>query len=357
MRVAEQRAFGEQRACELQAQRHRTRSAFGQRGAAGDRQRRQAGQRNGDRVVVHQVHAVGIALGIEDERGRGGGRRCDDIAFRERAPEIVGDASARLLRLDVVGVVVAARERVGADEDAPLHLGTKARGARLLVHLADVGTFDAQAVTHAVETREVRRALGRRDEIIRREPVFRRRQLDFDELCTELREIGIRRFVRGGDAGREIGGCELPDDAHAHAAQIFAQMPGGCLERHVDAGRIHRVVTAHRVVRERRVFHRARERADLIEARGKRDQPVTRDAPIGRLEPDDVAERRRFANRPARIAAGGNRGYVAAHGSRAARRRAAGDAVEVVRVLGLAERRILARAAHGELVHVRFADR
>ena len=65
----------------------------------------------------------------------------------------------------------------------------------------------------------------------------------------------------------------------------------------------------HRVVGERRVFDRARERPDLIEARSKRDQPVARHAAVRRLEPDDVAERARFANRAAGVAPEPDRGF------------------------------------------------
>ena len=96
---------------------------------------------------------------------------------------------------------------------------------------------------------------------------------------------------------------ELLDDPDAHAAQILAQRVGGRLERPVDAGRVHRIVPAHRVVGQRGIFDRARERADLIEARGEGDQAVARNAAVGRLEADDVAERGRLADRAAGIAA------------------------------------------------------
>ena len=45
---------------------------------------------------------------------------------------------ADLLRLEVIGVVVAGREHIGADQDAALHLLAEARGAGLLVDLGDV---------------------------------------------------------------------------------------------------------------------------------------------------------------------------------------------------------------------------
>ena len=45
------------------------------------------------------------------------------------------------------------------------------------------------------------------------------------------------------------------------------------------------------------------ERADLIERRGERDQAVARHAAVGRLQPDDAAQRRRLADRSAGVGA------------------------------------------------------
>ena len=60
---------------------------------------------------------------------------------REGPAEVVGDQAAHLLRLEVVGVVVAVRQHVGADQDAPLDLGAEALGARLPVHVEQVGVL------------------------------------------------------------------------------------------------------------------------------------------------------------------------------------------------------------------------
>ena len=88
------------------------------------------GQRHRNRVVVHQVHAVRIALRIEREGRRARRRARDEVARLQRPLEIARDQRARLLRAHVVRVVVAARERVRADQDAPLDFGTEARRAR-----------------------------------------------------------------------------------------------------------------------------------------------------------------------------------------------------------------------------------
>ena len=81
--------------------------------------------------------------------------------------EVVGDQRADLLRLAVVGVVVAGGERVGADHDAAFDLVAEARLARLGVHASSVrGVLGAEAVADAVVAGEVRRALGGRDQVV-----------------------------------------------------------------------------------------------------------------------------------------------------------------------------------------------
>ena len=229
----------------------------------------------------------------------------------QRAFEIVRDERARLLRAHVVGVVVAARERIRSDQDAPLDFGAEAGRARALVHLVDVGAVDAQAVTHAVETREIRRALRRSDQIVRRKPMLGGRQFDFDQL--------LRQALRGRDTpARRAASISAPSPAVANSLTMPMRRPERSLrrcarrrlERTIDRGRIHRIVTAHRVVGERGVFDRACERPDLIEARRERDQAVPRDPAVGRFEADEIAEGAGLANRTAGVAARTDRRFI-----------------------------------------------
>src|SRR5206468_9645492 len=60
------------------------------------------------------------------ERGRRCRRAHDEVARPERLLEIARDEAPHPLRLQVVGVVVAVRQDVGADQDAALHLGPEA---------------------------------------------------------------------------------------------------------------------------------------------------------------------------------------------------------------------------------------
>jgi hypothetical protein len=84
--------------------------------------------------------------------GRRRGRPHDHVAGLEGLDEIVGDQPADALRLQVVGVVIAVRQHIGADQDAPLDLGAEALGAGLHVHVVEVAVVrGAVAVAHAVE--------------------------------------------------------------------------------------------------------------------------------------------------------------------------------------------------------------
>ena len=54
--------------------------------------------------------------------------------------KVVGDQAADTLRLQVVGVVIAVRQHIGADQDAPLDLGAEALGAGLL-YMSSIAVF------------------------------------------------------------------------------------------------------------------------------------------------------------------------------------------------------------------------
>jgi hypothetical protein len=122
-----------------------------------------AGERHGHREVVVEVHGERVAgLRTELEGDARRGRRDDEVDLLERRAEVLGDLRADLLRAPVVRVVVAAGQRVGPEHDAPLDLGAEAVVAGARVHRGEVvGALGAPAVAHAVEAREVRRALGR----------------------------------------------------------------------------------------------------------------------------------------------------------------------------------------------------
>ena len=106
---------------------------------------------------------------------------CFVVAAHERAD---------LLRLQVVGVVVAGAQHVGAEHDPALDLRAEALASGLLVHLLEIPrAFGAEAVAHAVVAREVRARLGGGDDVVRGDRVGRVRQLD---VCRAPRRARAR---------------------------------------------------------------------------------------------------------------------------------------------------------------------
>ncbi len=96
--------------------------------------------------------------------------------------EILLDQGADLLRAQIIGVVIAGGEHIGADHDAAAHFVAKAFGAGVLVQFADRAAGHAQAVAHAVVAREVGRGFRRRHDVIGRQRVFGVRQRHLDQF-------------------------------------------------------------------------------------------------------------------------------------------------------------------------------
>ena len=108
----------------------------------------------------------------------------------ERLGEIAQDQRADFLRAQVIGVVIAGRQHIRADHDAPPHLGAEAGGARAFIQVAQILAIFAQAEPNAIITRQVGRRLGGRDDVVRREPVFRVRQRDIHDFGAGLAQPG-----------------------------------------------------------------------------------------------------------------------------------------------------------------------
>ena len=122
------------------------------------------------------------------------------------------------------------------------------------------------------------------------------------------------------------------------------------------ARRVRRIGAGDHRQRERGIADGPGQRTDLIERRGERQQPVARDAAVGRLQPDDAAQRRRLADRSAGVGAERERRHAGGDGHRRSAARSAGNAIGRPRIPRRAERRVLGRRSHRELVAVGLAD-
>ena len=216
---------------------------------------------------------------------------------------------------------------------------------------------DPQAVAHAVVAGEVARRLGRGDQVVgatgrrwrpaptprrpwRRPPRARRRP----------------RRTRAATSGAMPSPMSSLTRPMRRPSTPSVEDVDERRRRLGDRRGVQRVVAGDDLEQQRGVGDRGGERPDLVERRGEGDEAVARH------------ERRTWASRrPRRTAppAGGSsrRCRSRARSARSRRppprrcrrasRRAPGG---VVRVAGGAERRVLGRAAHGELVEVGLAD-
>ena len=164
---------------------------------------------------------------------------------------------------------------------------------------------DAQAVAHAVVAREVRRGLGRRDEVVGRRARSSVCGSDgLDDLGAEPssaldRRARTRSRTSGSTPCAEVlvaaRRCAGPSRRRRAAA-----IGSGSVDADVESRGSWPAITSSSERASRTVV---RERADLVERRRERDQAVARHAAVGRLQADDAAERRRLADRAAGVGA------------------------------------------------------
>ena len=180
---------------------------------------------------------------------------CSNAASKSRR-----DQRAHLLRLAVVGVVVAAGQGVGAEDDPALHLVAEAGVAGGPHDLLGARVVDAlgqhpQAVAHGVELGEVAGRLRRQDQVVRRERVHEARAGDLDDLGAGLDHQVDRLLEAGQHAGLVALAAELGDDADPDAGQVAGRALAGGVDqrgqRRVDGGGVERVVAADDLVQQR----------------------------------------------------------------------------------------------------------
>src|SRR3989442_1339375 len=170
------------------------------------------------------------------------------VDFLEGACEVIDDQGADLLRLQVVGVVVARAQCIRPQHDPALHLGAESLLTRQHVFLDQVfGALGLVAVADPVVAREIRAGLGRRDDVVRGQSDVAVRQADFLNRRTLLLEQAngvVDRLLHGRlHPGDEV----FFRDAKPHPLDAVAQ--GGQIIGHRArrAGRVARVVARDRL--------------------------------------------------------------------------------------------------------------
>ena len=174
------------------------------------------------------------------------------------------------------------------------------------------------------------------------------------------RDVAHDRAVRrAADRGRRprLGPRQAPRPSKKYARGTPTRSPATLpIGRGDVVRRRRRAVAGHRREQIRRVRHRARAQADVIEGRAGAEQPGRVDQAERGLEADTSAQRRGNAHAAAGVAAGGGHDQAGGHGRRRSAARAAGDPRAIVRVVRRAEERIDGRDAAAELVGVGLAE-
>src|SRR3984957_15856712 len=94
--------------------------------------------------------------------------------------EVAANQRPDFLTLQIVGVVVAGRERETTEHDAALDLGAETLRARFFIQLDIVLGGYSQTEADAVVTREIRRGFGGRDQVVGGDCIRGVRQRNFD---------------------------------------------------------------------------------------------------------------------------------------------------------------------------------
>ena len=222
---------------------------------------------DGEDIVEIHLHRVGVHFLIGDAEGcRRGCRRQDGVdTLSEGILEILLDQRAHLLGLEVVGIVIACRQHIGADHDAALDLGTETGSAGVLVHFDDVPAVYPQAVAHTVIARQVRGGFGGRDDVIGRQRVFGMRQGDVDDLGTRGTVPVDALLPQRLDLFRHAVHAVFGGNADLHALYRLAD---GSLIVGLGQGNGSGVLVVdacHRLQQDRRIAHVAGNRTCLIE--------------------------------------------------------------------------------------------
>ena len=226
-------------------------------------------------------------------------------------------------------------------------------------HLDDVGVSPGarQPVPDAVVTRQVRRALGGGDQVVRRQGVVGVRQRDLADRAPSPSSRSTAARTAPAIAGLDPLAEALGDHAHPQAFDAAAPARPRSRGPAVERRRVARVVAGDAPSSVRGVAHVARERADRGRAttRTRSGRTATTRPYVG-FSPTTPQSEAGCRTEPPVSVPSAQTASPAGHRRRRPAGRPAGHAVEVPRVVYGSERRVLVRRAHRELVAVRLAD-
>ncbi len=247
--------------------------------------------------------------------------------------------------------------------------------AEQLLHLGAVVAAEALCldVPGAGQQRARHEALARVGiEVLRPRPEPRQMELAALDRRNDIggspRRGGLRnddgpgraqRLGHGGDRFKRLGfgalGEIIAGDGDAQAADALVQLGQGGLGIAVGADRIVGIPALHGIERQRQILDRARQRTQMVEGIDEGKGAGAAQPAVGRLQPEQAAQRGRHADRAVGVRAQRQRHLARGHGGARAARRAAGHARRIVRIARGAIVGVLAGEIVGVLAHVEAA--
>ena len=166
---------------------------------------------------------------------------------------------------------------------------------------------DAEAVAHAVETREVGRHFAWENQIVGRKCGIKVRAIHLNNRGALGFKLGHSLVELLQNSLLVAVPVELFDHSDAHAGKVTGHSRTGSLNDGGD-GTVHRcgvkmVRASDNLVKQRRVQHSARRGSALVQGGCTCDQAVSGHGTVGRLNAHSVGQRSGLANRTARIRA------------------------------------------------------
>ena len=143
----------------------------------------------------------------------------------------------------------------------------------------------------------------------------------------------------------------------AQALEIPPDLGGEVLIGKFQRRGVMGIFARHGIEQDAAILNSRGEGANLVERGGKGDQAIARDATIGWLQSHAAAESRWLTNRSTCIRAECCEGCSGSNRCSGAAAGATGNAVEIPRIAGWMEGRILGRGAHRKLIHVHPSER
>ena len=218
----------------------------------------------------------------------------------------------------------------------------------------------AQAITHAIETRQVGRDLTRHNQVVRGQRIIEVRAVYLNNLRPLLAQLLDGSVIILHHAFLPAIALELLNQAYLDAGEIpLSTLPCGgdhrCY-RLIHGGRIEGIVAGDDLVQQRGIQDRAATGTSLIQGGCSSNKTIAGHGAVGWLNTHSIGQRGWLADGAAGIGTNAKRRLAGSECCRSTTAGAARGALDVIRVMSRTKGRVLIRRTHGKLIQVGLAQ-